>query len=144
MDSRAIISSLTNQFSELFGVSLDGMKIPLPENVVEEIAEKVSQLNIRLESTELVRKGIAILPILSGFYDLNNQNLVQASRENYATRWNNRSGMIISSIADQVFGYLNAETDFLSLVLDSVEKAITRAIDEKINDISMYCFKKIK
>jgi len=138
---QSVMDSITDSFSEMFGVSLRGMNLPLPKDAATKAAESVSGAKITLDALPLIKNAIAILPIFGFFYNLDRVDHPSEKREQFAARFGSRQhgteAALTNEIANQLLGYGQLD----KYIMKSLEHDIDAIIDSKINDISMYCFK---
>ncbi len=138
---QGVMDKMTNYFSEMFGVSLRGITIPLPQDVAVKAATSVSQVNITIDSLPLVQKAIAIFPIFGPFYNLDREDHKPAKREEFTSRFDYRRTEIKRELEQAIAEQLSAQALLQKYLVDFLEAEISAILDQKINDISMYCFK---
>ena len=141
VDTDEIIRSVTNQFSKMFGVKLDKIDFTIPDDIIQRAASEAAQTRISLQSSPLVRSAISVFFLLDWWYDLDRVDYLPANRETYARRWSEKAESIKMDLGRTISSQLSCDGRVKGCIDRYFCNVMEKAIDEKINGISMYCFK---
>lgn len=140
VNTSLIMEQVTGELSKMFEVSLDKINFSLPDDIVQQAAGEASRVNISLESSPLVKSAISLFFFLDWFYDMDKKDYPQSNRQTYANRWSERQIGITNDIQTNLLNQFLADDKVKRCIEDYLCRVMGRAIDERINSISMYCF----
>lgn len=138
VDTGNILNWVKGEFSVLFSMDFSEVEVDMPEDLPDNVAEAVREINIKISASNPVR--CLLSPWGWGIIvQLDNLFLSVGTRQNYCNRCADRANTFKEDMRNSIAEQLDEKIG--GNINQKVEALISEAIDQQIDDISMYCFR---